>query len=81
MKFNLLLALFGFSAAFNVGIAAAPSAAAGAAAGAAPTAGAAPSAGAAFAAGDDPFLWLEQAHGKRAMQWVKAENVKTDAVL
>jgi prolyl oligopeptidase len=30
---------------------------------------------------DDPFLWLEQAHGARAMQWVKAENVKTDAVL
>jgi prolyl oligopeptidase len=29
----------------------------------------------------DPFLWLEQAHGERAMQWVKAENVKTDAVL
>jgi prolyl oligopeptidase len=29
---------------------------------------------------DDPFLWLEQAHGERAMQWVKAENVKTDAV-
>ena len=30
---------------------------------------------------EDPFLWLEQAHGERAMQWVKAENVKTDAVL
>jgi prolyl oligopeptidase len=29
----------------------------------------------------DPFLWLEQAHGERAMQWVKAENLKTDAVL
>ena len=29
----------------------------------------------------DPFIWLEQAHGERAMQWVKAENVKTDAVL
>src|SRR5580704_17793063 len=68
MKFKLLLALFGFSAAFNVGIATAP------AANAAPTAGAAPAAG-------DPFLWLEQAHGERAMQWVKAENVKTDAVL
>ena len=32
-------------------------------------------------AGADPFLWLEQAHGERAMKWVKAENVKTDAVL
>jgi prolyl oligopeptidase len=31
--------------------------------------------------GADPFLWLEQAHGERAMNWVKAENVKTDAVL
>jgi prolyl oligopeptidase len=29
----------------------------------------------------DRFLWLEQAHGERAMQWVKAENIKTDAVL
>jgi prolyl oligopeptidase len=29
----------------------------------------------------DPFLWLEQAHGERAMNWVKAENAKTDAVL
>jgi len=63
MKFNFLLALFGFSAALSVGVAAAP------------IAGAAPAAGA------DPFLWLEQAHGQRAMQWVKAENVKTDAVL
>ena len=33
------------------------------------------------ATGADPFLWLEQAHGERAMKWVKAENVKTDAVL
>jgi prolyl oligopeptidase len=33
------------------------------------------------AAGEDPFLWLEQAHSERAMQWVKAENLKTDAVL
>ena len=31
--------------------------------------------------GEDPFLWLEQAHSERAMTWVKAENVKTDAVL
>jgi prolyl oligopeptidase len=33
------------------------------------------------ATADDPFLWLEQAHGERAMQWVRTENVKTDAVL
>ena len=30
---------------------------------------------------DDPFIWLEDAHGERAMNWVKAENAKTDAVL
>ena len=29
----------------------------------------------------DPFVWLEDAHGKRAMQWVKAENAKTVAAL
>ncbi len=29
----------------------------------------------------DPFLWLEDAHGARAMDWVKAENAKTLAVL
>lgn len=29
----------------------------------------------------DPFLWLEDAHGKRAMQWVKSENAKTVAAL
>lgn len=29
----------------------------------------------------DPFIWLEQAHSARAMNWVKAENLKTDAVL
>ncbi|MEA3175065.1 MAG: prolyl oligopeptidase, partial [Gammaproteobacteria bacterium] len=29
----------------------------------------------------DPFLWLEDAHGKRAMQWVKTENAKTVAAL
>ncbi|HEX3603220.1 MAG TPA: prolyl oligopeptidase family serine peptidase [Steroidobacteraceae bacterium] len=30
---------------------------------------------------DDPFIWLEQAHSERAMNWVKAENAKTDKVL
>jgi prolyl oligopeptidase len=32
-------------------------------------------------AGEDPFVWLEEAHSERAMNWVKAENAKTDAVL
>jgi prolyl oligopeptidase len=36
---------------------------------------------AAAPASDDPFIWLEEAHGERAMNWVKAENAKTDAVL
>jgi len=26
---------------------------------------------------DDPFLWLEDIHGARAMDWVKTENAKT----
>src|SRR5258707_10813884 len=30
---------------------------------------------------EDPFIWLEEAHSERAMNWVKAENTKTDAVL
>lgn len=29
----------------------------------------------------DPFLWLEQVRGARAIAWVKAENAKTVAVL
>ncbi len=33
------------------------------------------------AAETDPFLWLEEVHGTRAMTWVKAENAKTLAVL
>ncbi|HEX3915405.1 MAG TPA: prolyl oligopeptidase family serine peptidase [Steroidobacteraceae bacterium] len=36
---------------------------------------------AATAPPDDPFIWLEQAHSARAMNWVRAENAKTDAVL
>jgi prolyl oligopeptidase len=31
--------------------------------------------------GSDPFLWLEQVHGARALAWVKSENAKTVAVL
>ena len=30
---------------------------------------------------EDPFLWLEQVDGARAMQWVRAENAKTTATL
>ena len=29
----------------------------------------------------DPYLWLEDVHGARAMAWVNAENAKTTAVL
>lgn len=29
----------------------------------------------------DPFLWLEDVHGSRAMEWVKAQNAKTLSVL
>ena len=29
----------------------------------------------------DPFLWLEDQHGARAMAWVNAENAKTTGVL
>jgi prolyl oligopeptidase len=29
----------------------------------------------------DPYLWLEEMNGTRAMEWVKAENAKTMAVL
>lgn len=29
----------------------------------------------------DPYVWLEDVHGARAMEWVKAENAKTSAVL
>jgi prolyl oligopeptidase len=30
---------------------------------------------------EDPFVWLEQVDGERAMAWVRAENAKTAAVL
>ncbi len=38
-------------------------------------------AGASPAAADDAFLWLEQVDSPRAMDWVRAENAKTAAVL
>ncbi|NOT39002.1 MAG: S9 family peptidase [Alphaproteobacteria bacterium] len=31
--------------------------------------------------GDDPYLWLEDVHGQRALEWVKAENAKSTARL
>ena len=30
---------------------------------------------------DDPYLWLEDVHGARALAWVKAQNAKSTAVL
>jgi prolyl oligopeptidase len=30
---------------------------------------------------EDPFVWLEQVDGERAMEWVRAENARTAAVL
>ncbi len=33
------------------------------------------------AEGDDPYLWLEDVHGARALEWVKAENAKSAARL
>jgi prolyl oligopeptidase len=32
-------------------------------------------------AAEDPFAWLEQVDGARAMEWIRAENAKTAAVL
>ncbi|MBN2201099.1 S9 family peptidase [bacterium] len=29
----------------------------------------------------DPYLWLEEVHGERALEWVREENAKTIAVL
>jgi len=39
------------------------------------------SVGLAHAASDDPYIWLEDAHGARAMAWVEAENARTVGVL
>ena len=38
-------------------------------------------AAAAGAGADDPFIWLEDVDGERAMQWVRAENLKSLGVL
>jgi prolyl oligopeptidase len=45
------------------------------------TAKAAAGADTAPAGEEDPFAWLEQVDGARAMEWVRAENAKTAAVL
>ncbi|MGH3427116.1 MAG: hypothetical protein ACRDQZ_06065 [Mycobacteriales bacterium] len=39
------------------------------------------SAGASFGESNDPYIWLEDAHGAKAMAWVEAENAKSTAVL
>ena len=41
----------------------------------------APSPQPATASADDPFIWLEDVHSERAMNWVKAENAKTENTL
>ncbi|MBS0211795.1 MAG: S9 family peptidase [Proteobacteria bacterium] len=38
----------------------------------------APSNAAASTAGDDPYLWLEDIHGAKPMEWVKAQNALTE---
>ena len=35
----------------------------------------------AFAADDDPFQWLEEIQGEKALAWVKQQNAKSTAVL
>lgn len=35
---------------------------------------------AAVAADQDPYLWLAQIHGKRALDWVRQQNARTDAL-
>ncbi|NTX34568.1 S9 family peptidase [Myxococcus sp. CA033] len=30
---------------------------------------------------EDPFLWLEEVQGQRALEWVRAQNARTEAVL
>ena len=40
-----------------------------------------PSQQAAAPASEDPFLWLEEVEGERALAWVREQNAKSDAVL
>ncbi len=30
---------------------------------------------------NDPYLWLAKIHGEKALDWVKMQNAKSDAVL
>jgi prolyl oligopeptidase len=48
---------------------------------AAALAGAAAAAAAQAQASDDPYIWLEDVSGPRAMEWVNAHNAKAQAVL
>ncbi|HZC77800.1 MAG TPA: hypothetical protein VE258_08640, partial [Ktedonobacterales bacterium] len=32
-------------------------------------------------ASDDPYVWLEDIHGAKPIEWVKAQNAKSTAVL
>ncbi len=48
---------------------------------AAPVTPAAPAAADSWTPPADPYLWLEDVNGERAMTWVKAENAKTLGVL
>ncbi len=36
---------------------------------------------AAFAADNDPYLWLSDIHGEKALTWVKEQNARSDAAL
>ena len=31
--------------------------------------------------GTDPYLWLEDVHGEKSMEWVKAQNARSTAIL
>ena len=46
-----------------------------------PAASSSPAEGFATSDATDPYLWLEEVEGERAMEWVKAHNARTFAVL
>jgi prolyl oligopeptidase len=70
--------MLAFSALLSLTLIGAPSAGAQTPTGQPPAATATPAAGGDAA---DPFLWLEDVNGARAIDWVKAENAKTLSVL
>src|ERR1700740_2293990 len=37
--------------------------------------------GLAYAESQDPYIWLEDAHGSKATAWVEAENAKSTGIL